>query len=618
MQAVLFTKRRELRDQFFLELQKLEIEVVVAEDIKDVQNCCIDSSNRLIIGDWWLDDLDDLTWCKRVRKKFSEQHTVILIATDRREPRDLEKLLDAGADDYFLWPTSLEVLSLRLRIAIQRARARVQREQIERKLRDSVERFELAVQGANDGLWDALTIGKDWHRPDTVVWYSARFKQLLGYSDDEFPNLLKSWESRLHPEDRDRIVKTLTSHMTYRTPYDVEYRLLTKSGQYRWFSARGQAIWDETGQVMRMAGSLRDITQAKEYEAKLEQSEEKWRSLVENAPEIVLLTDPDGIIRFINRDRPFAQEAVGRSVYDYVGEEHQKIIRSAFESLIATGEPQSYEVQSQTEDGGQAWYAARVGPIWEGGRIASVVLVATNITQRKIAEDQLQRERNSLRRLLDLQERERRLVSYEIHDGLVQYLTAGIMHLEASASCHDLTQPQARADYERAVALLRESLAEGRRLISGLRPPILDERGVIAALEYLVNEFHGDIPVLQFHHHAHCGRLAPTLEVAIFRIAQEALSNIRKHSEAKRAQMCLLQHGEWLRLMIKDWGKGFDLSKVREDSFGLQGIRQRARLLGTRAIIDSLPNQGTTIVVDFPIVSKHSVTDNNEVERGTS
>src|SRR5690606_761268 len=113
------------------------------------------------------------------------------------------------------------------------------------------------------------------------------------------------------------------------------------------------------------------------------------------------------------------------------------------------------------------------------------------------------------------------------------------------------------AEYERGVSLLREALAEGRRLISDLRPPILDERGVIAAIEYLVSEFRQDIPRLQFIEHTHCGRLAPTLEVAIFRITQEALSNIRKHSGSKRARIELLQHGEWLRLVVRDWGRGF-------------------------------------------------------------
>jgi signal transduction histidine kinase len=235
-------------------------------------------------------------------------------------------------------------------------------------------------------------------------------------------------------------------------------------------------------------------------------------------------------------------------------------------------------------------------------KIDSVVLIATNITLRRIAEDQLERERNALRRLIDLQERERRLVSYDIHDGLVQYLTAGLLHLEASAGPPDSMPPDSYANFQRGMSLLREALEEGRRLIGDLRPPILDERGVVEAIRYLVSEFKQDIPELQFIDRAHCGRLSPPLEVAIFRITQEALSNIRKHSETGRAQVELVQHGDWLRLIVKDWGKGFNLSEVREDRYGLQGIQQRARLLGTRAIIESKPGEGTTIVVDFQMI----------------
>jgi signal transduction histidine kinase len=151
------------------------------------------------------------------------------------------------------------------------------------------------------------------------------------------------------------------------------------------------------------------------------------------------------------------------------------------------------------------------------------------------------------------------------------------------------------------MSLLRDAVAEARRVISGLRPPILDDHGVVAALEYLVNESRPYIRQLDFIHKAFFGRLSPSSEAAIFRITQEALSNIRRHSGAQRARIELRQHGQWVRLLIRDWGCGFDPARVHEDRFGLQGIRQRALLLGTRALIESMPNRGTLIAVDFPL-----------------
>jgi PAS domain S-box-containing protein len=471
---------------------------------------------------------------------------------------------------------------------------------IEQQLRESVERFELAVRGADEGLWDAQPMDESWQDPNSEVWFSPRCKELLGFQDDEFPNVRASWEARLHPDDRDRVLQAVVEHVSQKKPYDIEYRLRTKSGEYRWFSARGQAIWDEQGHVLRMAGSLRDTTQTREYASKLEQSEAKWRSLVENAPDIILLVDPQGKIEFVNRNAPGFEDLIGRTIYDYIDKEFWEIARTSMEAVCSTGEPQYFEALVHRPGGGAAWFATRSGAIWHNGRVQSVVRIATDITHRKIADQELKRERQLLRRLLDLQERERQIVAYDIHDGLVQYLTGGLMHLEAFAAAQNGPQNASQQDYERGMGLLRDALAEARRLISGLRPPILDEQGVVAALEYLINESRRDIPDIEFVNRTYFDRLAAPLEAAIFRITQEALANIRRHSGGTKARLSLLQHGDWVRLIVRDWGCGFEPGRVQEERFGLQGIRQRARLLGTTATIESAPGKGTIVVVDFP------------------
>jgi signal transduction histidine kinase len=212
-----------------------------------------------------------------------------------------------------------------------------------------------------------------------------------------------------------------------------------------------------------------------------------------------------------------------------------------------------------------------------------------------------------LRKLLDLHERDRQLVAYEIHDGMAQEMAAAVMHFQAFQ--HTATEMPEWKEFERGLNLLREAVQEARRLISGLRPPVLDEFGVITAIEYLVNEFRSEVPDIRFVHHTKFGRLAAPLESAIFRVVQEALSNIRRHSGSRRAKIELFEHGQQVRLVVRDWGKGFDPAKVREGSFGLQGIQQRGRLLGGKASIESRPGQGTTVVVDFPLILDRSETD---------
>ena len=154
------------------------------------------------------------------------------------------------------------------------------------KLRSSEERFELAVRGSTDGIWD-------WNVLTNEVFYSPRMKELAGYSDDEFPNVFASFESRLHPDDHDWVLREVDNHLRRRKPYDVEYRLRTKSGEYRWFRARGQAIWDDTGQPKRMAGSITDVTEAHRLR-------ERFRLAVEASPAALLMVHQDGRILMAN------------------------------------------------------------------------------------------------------------------------------------------------------------------------------------------------------------------------------------------------------------------------------------------------------------------------------
>ncbi len=123
----------------------------------------------------------------------------------------------------------------------------------EEALRISEERFALAVRGSNDGIWD-------WDIPTDNVYYAPRFLELLGFQEHEFPGCLDSFKKQLHPEDYDRTFAAVDAHLQQRIPFDVEYRLRLKSGEYRWFRARGQALWDDSGRATRMAGSITDIT----------------------------------------------------------------------------------------------------------------------------------------------------------------------------------------------------------------------------------------------------------------------------------------------------------------------------------------------------------------------
>ncbi|HVW00195.1 MAG TPA: PAS domain-containing protein [Planctomycetaceae bacterium] len=134
-------------------------------------------------------------------------------------------------------------------------------------LEQMLERYALAARGAQDGFWDTQPEHGDiFSNPDSPIWFSRRLKELLGFTDAEFPDVLGSWLSRVHPEDVERVRNAIEAHLYRRVPFNIEYRVQVKSGEYRWFAAAGQAVWDEQGRPIRMAGSLRDLTEKRRLE----------------------------------------------------------------------------------------------------------------------------------------------------------------------------------------------------------------------------------------------------------------------------------------------------------------------------------------------------------------
>lgn len=226
------------------------------------------------------------------------------------------------------------------------------------------------------------------------------------------------------------------------------------------------------------------------------------------------------------------------------------------------------------------------------------------IVERKRAEATLQKEQRTLRQLLNLYEGHRRLAAYELHDGVTQRMVGALMTLEGTIPHLPIETPSSVAEgFATVRQLLRQSIEEARQMISGLRPTVLDELGIIPAVESLVLENQGpNTPAIEYVHAVQFDRLAAPLETAIFRIAQEAITNARRHSQSPRVRIGIFQVEKRIRLEIEDWGRGFDPTTVDAGCFGLEGIRKRAEMFGGQAAIDSVPGKGTRILVELPLV----------------
>jgi signal transduction histidine kinase len=210
--------------------------------------------------------------------------------------------------------------------------------------------------------------------------------------------------------------------------------------------------------------------------------------------------------------------------------------------------------------------------------------------------------RAECRRLTDalaLAERDRQLLGYEIHDGVVQDLTAAAMLLEGTGRQATFASPEVRENFDGGLRLLQDAIAEARQLIRGVTTTVeLDDRGFIPAVSLLVEKFrteHG-LPVKL---DGEVGEISLPLSAQhlLLRILQEALYNVAKHARASEVEVRLARSGDQLELTVADNGVGFEPTHVPAGHFGLESIRARARLLGADLLFDTAPQHGTRVIV---------------------
>jgi PAS domain S-box-containing protein len=277
---------------------------------------------------------------------------------------------------------------------------------VQESLRASEERLELVTGGSSDGFWDGQALPDEpWNSPSTPVWWSPRVKAMLGFTDEEFPDVLGSWAARLHPEDTDRVFAALTAHIERRTPYDVEYRLLTKAGEYRWFRARGQAIWNDAGQAVRMSGSLQCVADRRRAEDALRRSEQLLRDVINNTTAVIYVKYADG--RYLLTNRRFEElfnlttdQIVGHTDHEIFPRDIAEAFRANDVSVLERNTTVEYEEQAPHDDGLHTYISIKFPLCDRTGRPYATCGISTDITERKRIEHTLHVHEEQLRRAL--------------------------------------------------------------------------------------------------------------------------------------------------------------------------------------------------------------------------
>lgn len=383
-------------------------------------------------------------------------------------------------------------------------------------------------------------------------------------------------------------------------------------------------IFNKDGKVIMVGGTSVDITEHKAIEEALRedmiarkradqalrQAEQKYRELFENAKDATYVHDLSGRYTSINRAAEkltgySREEILGKNFSSFVAPEDAEHVReNLFRKLREEGET-TYEVEVITKDGRRVPVEVSSRLIYEEGVPIGVQGTARNIFERKRAEEAL---RGYSRQLIRAQEAERQSIARELHDQIGQVLTAIRINLKTVRDSANRVESNALID--EGVTIVDEAIQQVRDLSFELRPSLLDDLGLTAALRWYADRFtqrtgiHTQTSIFLESRN----RLPRELETACFRIVQEALTNVARHAQAKNVFVSVRTVKGAISLSIKDDGIGFKSHSQANGelpgSLGFRGMEERAHELGGKLEINSAPHKGTEVEVHFPNGSK--------------
>ena len=484
---------------------------------------------------------------------------------------------------------------------------------------DALRRAELEYRTVAD-----FTYGWEyWANPDgTLRYVSPSCQRITGYPPGEFmdhPSLIREI---ILPIDRAAWDQHFRESRRGVQAHEIQFRIRKSDGQIRWIEHACQSVRGPQGEFLGYRVSNRDVTERKLAEEAARKKDESlaeaqriahlgnWKWNIETnelawSDEVYRIFDLhpqefgatyDAFLEFVHPDdREAVQEAVNRSLADPsapYSTEHRVVRPNHSERIV-------HERGEVTFD--------------DGGRPIRMIGTVQDITERKRAEELLQRSQEELRRLstrlLSVQEEERKRIARELHDGIGQSLSAIKFLLENRLQMMKKNSaPGELQPLESMIPMLQNAIEEVRKMQTDLRPPILDDLGIRATLSWFCREYQRIYSGIRIEQKIEVqeSEIPHALKTAIYRILQEAMNNIAKHSGAKRVRLSLAEKNGWIQLRLEDNGSGFDprkvLSEVRTGSgFGLASMKERTELSGGSFSIESIEGRGTILQASWKL-----------------
>ena len=485
------------------------------------------------------------------------------------------------------------------------------KKELEDALSINEERLQNFFEATTDGIWD-------WNMVTGKVFFSPRWLESLGYKQGELEPHIDSWKKLVHPKDLPKLMEALEDHIDGRTEgYQCENRLLRKDGTWRWNLNQGRVVKkDENGKPLRIVGSDTDLTRLKESEFALRASEVNLAQAQEMAClgswELDVkknsLLWSDEVYQIFGMD-PNKMKISYEAFLEMVHPEDRELVYEASIKSIHGKTPYDLIHRVVLADGSIKIVHEKSKSFYnDKGKPERVVGTICDITDKKIAEEKLKKSSQQLRDLSNkiqvVREEEKKRISREIHDELGQNLTAIKLDLNWLEKRIGATEPPVRDKIKSIYSHIQESLETVRRVSTELRPQILDVMGFCEALQWQAEKFTENTNIkYKLNIKPDKIRLHPELSTDLFRIFQETLTNISRHSQATNVMINFVENKKGYELKIKDDGIGIDSLRIdHSNSLGLLGIRERALIWKGSVDIQGVVGKGTQLKIFIPKV----------------
>ncbi|MFH1941478.1 MAG: PAS domain S-box protein [bacterium] len=545
-------------------------------------------------------DMDGIEAAEKIQSRFSIPVVYVTAHVDEKRIRNAKRTEPFG---YILKPFADKELMVTVELALYK-------HEIDQKLKESEAKYRSLVENTSVGI-TAIDIAGNF------VFVNQKMCDMIGYKEEEMFG--RNYASFLHPDDTSRILEIFQQAVQNpgkRT--ELEYRVVHKDGHaIHCYSV--PTVFMKKGKIDGFNVIVINITERKWAEAAMLKEHTFTNAILNTAGALIVVYDREkGIVRFnkacMRKTGYSFEEVKGKRSWDLLivpGE--KKKVKAYFKTMRAGMLVKENENHWLAKDGSQLLVAWSNTVLLDAeDNVEHIISIGIDITERKRAEEENVRHRTELRnltnQLIRTQEAERKKLSRELHDEMGQALTAVKINLSMFQKQLGTDVPEDIGERLKETDTLVDTLLDQtHELALDLHPSILDDLGLVPTLRWYSERFahRSDIKV-KFETDDIEGRLDPEIETVLYRTAQETLTNIAKHAEARHVKIRLRKRKSSVELTVKDDGKGFDLEKVtlheeKKHRVGLLGMRERVASVGGIFRIETNPGRGTKLLIQIPL-----------------